>query len=210
MASRGFERPVRLPLFPLHTVLFPTITLPIHVFEPRYKEMVGRCLEHDEPFGVVLILEGEEVGGANVPRRIGTEAGIIASQRYPDGRYDIVVEGRRRFAIRSLDRGRSYLRADVEWLEEPIGAEADDLARAVAKLLEGILEALEARGHAIVDETWSEMDPRMLSYRVASTLPGANDIRQELLEIPDVATRLRREAHLLMSIHRIGAEAGAA
>jgi len=210
MVSREFQRIVRLPLFPLHTVLFPTATLPIHVFEPRYKEMIGRCLEHDELFGVVLILEGEEVGGPNVPRRIGTEAAIIASHRYPDGRYDIVVEGRRRFSIQSLDRVRSYLRADVDWLDEPIGTDADALGEAVSKLLEGILEALESRGHAVVDETWNEMDPRALSYRVASTLPGASEIRQELLEISDVASRLRREAQLLMSIHRVGAEAGAA
>lgn len=203
-------RGVRLPLFPLRTVLFPQATLPLHVFEPRYREMVGRCLEHDEPFGIVLILEGDEVGTHAVPRRIGTEAAIIASQRHGDGRYDIVVEGRRRFEIRSLDRSRAYLRADVDFLEDPLGLDASVLAEAVARLFEGIVEALETRGHAVVDETWREMDPRTLSYRVAAALPGADEVRQELLEMPDVASRLRREAELLMAIRRIGAEAGAA
>lgn len=210
MAAKESARIERFPIFPLRTVLFPTVTLPIHVFEPRYREMVGRCLEHDESFGIVLILEGEEVGGPSVPHSTGTEAAIIASQRHADGRYDIVVEGRRRFLIRSLDTSRSYLRADVDWLDEVKGEDTDDLAEAVAKLHEGIVEALEVVGPPVIDDTWREMDARTLSYRVASTALVSNEIRQELLEIPDVATRLRREAKILMSIHRIGAGAGAA
>jgi len=183
---------VRLPLFPLHTVLFPETTLPLHVFEPRYREMIGRCLEHDESFGIALILDGDEVGGHAIPRRVGTEASIIACQRSVHGEYDIVVEGQRRFTIRSPGK-------DVELL-----------ADAVARLVAGIVEILETGGHAIVDDTWREMDPRTLSFRVAAALPGAVDVRQELLETPDTASRLRREAELLMAVHRIGAETGAA
>ena len=201
---------MRLPLFPLHTVLFPEATLPLQIFEPRYREMIGRCLAHDEPFGVVLILEGEEVGDEAVPRRIGTEASIIAAQRHDDGRYDIVGEGRRRFEITGIDKSRTYLRADVRFLEDPLGTDAEILAEAVVKLVEGVVQALEAQGHAVVDETWKDLDPRSLSYRVASVIPGEDEVRQELLEMPDVASRLRREAELLMSIHRIGIEAGAA
>ena len=162
---------MRLPLFPLHTVLFPQATMSLHVFEPRYREMVGRCLEHDDPFGIALILEGEEVGDYAIPRRIGTEAAIIASQRFPDGRYDIVVEGRRRFEIRSLDKTRAYLRADVEFLEDPLGKETDLRADAVARLFQGVLHALETRGQSVVDETWKDVNPRALSYRVGAALP---------------------------------------
>lgn len=201
---------MRLPLFPLHTVLFPGATIPLHIFEPRYREMVGRCLEHDDPFGVVLLLEGEEDGGPAIPRRIGTEASIIACQKYRDGRYDLVAEGRRRFEVLMIDRSRSYLRADVRFLEEPLGLDADGLAEAVGKLFEGILESLELSGQAIVDETWRELDACALSYRVASALPAADEVRQELLEIPDATSRLRREAELLISAAKIGAEAGAA
>jgi len=200
---------VRLPLFPLHTVLFPETTLPLHVFEPRYREMIGRCLEHDETFGIALILDGDEVGGHAIPRRIGTEAAIIACQRNAHGEYDIVVQGQRRFAIRSLDRGRAYLRADVDWLDESPGKDVDILAEAVGRLFEGIVETLDMAGHASVDETWKEMDPRTLSFRVAAALPGTVDIRQELLETPDTASRLRREAELLMAVHRVEAETGA-
>jgi uncharacterized protein len=201
---------VRLPLFPLHSVLFPEATLALQIFEPRYREMIGRCLAHDEPFGVVMILEGEEIGGEAVPRKIGTEAAIIASERSKDGRYDIVAEGRRRFEIVALDKSRAYLRADVEFLEDPLGDDAELLADTVAHLVEGVVQALEAHGHVVVDESWSQLDPRSLSYRVATALPGADEVRQELLEMRDVASRLRREAELLMSIHRVGIEAGAA
>lgn len=206
----GSPRTVRLPLFPLHTVLFPGATTPLHIFEARYREMIGRCLEHDDPFGVVLILEGEEIGGPAIPRRIGTEAAIIACQKYRDGRYDLVAEGRRRFEILTIDRGRSYLRAEVRFLEEPMGLDADGLAEAVGKLFEGILESLELSGQVVVDETWRELDACALSYRVASALPVADEVRQELLEIPDATGRLRREAELLISAAKIGAEAGAA
>ena len=172
--------------------------------------MVGRCLEHDEPFGVVLIHEGEEVGVQAIPRRIGTEARVIASQRYRDGRYEVVIEGERRFEILTVDRSRAYLRADVRWLEERLGSDADALAEAVAKLLEGLMESLELAGHPVADETWRELDARALAYRVPAVLPLDDLVRQELLEAPDAASRLRKEAELLMSVARIGADAGAA
>src|SRR5437867_167868 len=98
----GWPQPLPPPLLPPHTVLFPDTTLPLHVFEPRYREMIGRCLEHDESFGIALILDGDEVGGHAIPQRIGTEAAIIACQRNSHGEYDIVVQGQRRFAIRPL------------------------------------------------------------------------------------------------------------
>src|SRR5207237_1616829 len=90
---------VRLALFPLHSVLFPEATLALQIFEPRYREMIGRCLAHDEPFGVGLILEGEEIGGEAGPRKIGTEAAVMASGRSMGGRYDIVAERRRGFRM---------------------------------------------------------------------------------------------------------------
>jgi Lon protease-like protein len=201
---------VRLPLFPLHTVLFPEATLALQIFEPRYREMIGRCLAHDETFGVALIVEGDEVGDQATPRRVGTEAAIIASDRSKDGRYEIVAEGRRRFEITELDKSRSYLRAEVAFLEDPVGQDAETWAETVGHLVDNIIQALEARGHAILHETWKHLEPRSLSSRVASALPTSEEIRQELLEVPDVASRLRREAELLQSIQRIGVEAGAA
>jgi Lon protease-like protein len=201
---------VRLPIFPLHAVLFPGATLPLHIFEPRYREMVGRCLAHDETFGIALIESGDEEGDPANPVGVGTEAAIIASRKLPDGRYDIVVEGRRRFETVHLDRSRSLLVADVRFLDEAAGREADDLAQAVGALFDGVVESLELAGQAVVDETWKDLDAVRLSYVVAAILPAADRVKQELLETPDAAGRLRREAELLMSIRRIGAEAGAA
>lgn len=206
---RRIRSRVRLPLFPLQAVLFPGATLPLHIFEPRYREMIGRCLEHDEPFGICLILEGEEVGDPAIPHRVGTEAAIIASQRYHDGRYDIVVEGRRRFEILRLEEARPYLRADVRFLDEPDGAADPGLADAVARLFEGVREGLEFSGQAIADEAWRDLDARSLAYKVAAALPVEADAKQEILELPDAATRLRRIAELVMHVHRVGAGAGA-
>ena len=128
---------------------------------------------------------------------------------YRDGRYDIVVEGRRRFEVTSLERTRPYLRADVRFLEEPEGEEDPGLAEAVAKLFEGVLESVELSGQAVIDETWKDLDARSLSYKVASALPVGEDAKQEILEIPDTAARLRRVAEALMALRRIGAAAGA-
>ncbi len=200
---------VRLPLFPLQAVLFPEATLSLHIFEPRYREMIGRCLEHEEPFGICLILEGEEVGGPAIPHRVGTEAAIVASQRHGDGRYDIVVEGRRRFEILRVDEARPYLRADVRFLEEPEGRSDPGLAEAVAKLFEGVLENLELAGQAVIDETWKDLEAPSLAYKIAAALPVEEDEKQDLLELPDTAARLRRIAELVMRARRVGAQAGA-
>src|SRR5216117_3807566 len=108
---------------------------------------------------------------------------------------------------RSTEAERISGPTSTGWTNRP--AKMDILAEAVGRLFEGIVETLDMAGHASVDETWKEMDPRTLSFRVAAALPGAVDIRQELLETPDTASRLRREAELLMAVHRVEAETGA-
>ncbi len=82
-----------LPLFPLTTVLFPEMLLPLHIFEPRYRLLVRRCMDEDRPFGVVLIRSGQEVGATAEPHGIGTEAKIMAFSPLSDGRSYIVVRG---------------------------------------------------------------------------------------------------------------------
>ena len=76
---------MEMPLFPLNVVLFPGMALPLHIFEPRYREMINRCLDENLAFGVVLIKEGPEVGGDALPRRVGTAARIVKVDRQPDG-----------------------------------------------------------------------------------------------------------------------------
>lgn len=137
-----------LPLFPLHSVLCPGIALPLHIFEPRYREMVGRCLETGSPFGVVLIRAGREVGPlAGHIADIGTTAAIRQAGRYPDGRLDIVTVGEQRFRILTVDSTAApYLMGMVEELDEPLGGarvEADTLAIEVGRRFIAYLEQLQ-------------------------------------------------------------------
>lgn len=114
---------MELPLFPLHTVLCPGVALPIRIFEERYRTMTRRCLERDEPFGVVLIRDGREVGpGAASIATVGTIAEIREASKYSDGRFDLLVVGTRRFRIEHVAIGREpYLVGDVVELDEPVG-----------------------------------------------------------------------------------------
>ncbi len=103
-----------LPLFPLNTVLFPGMVLPLHIFEPRYRLMINQCIRHNQPFGVVLIHEGVEVGGEAVPHPIGTSAYVTHVERLPDGRMDIHAVGYQRFKIHELRHDQPYLVGMVE------------------------------------------------------------------------------------------------
>src|SRR4051812_15964255 len=142
----GPSRHVQLPLFPLHAVLFPGVALPLHIFEERYRSMVGRCIAAGEPFGVVLIKDGREIGDVPVSlAQVGTTAIIRQAGRYPDGRLDIVTVGGRRFRIDELyDDREPYLVGEVEILEEPIGEreEARRLARRVGSSFMRYLDRL--------------------------------------------------------------------
>jgi Lon protease-like protein len=122
---------LELPVFPLHTVLCPGIALPLHIFEERYRTLIGQCLEREEPFGVVLIRKGDEVGSNPDVVSVGTTAAIRQAARYPDGRLDIVTVGETRFRIDRLDAEREpYLVADVSLIDEPDGGTPDRVQEA--------------------------------------------------------------------------------
>lgn len=137
-----------LPLFPLNTVLCPGVALPLHIFETRYRLMVGRCMERGEPFGVVLLREGRETGPfSGRIAEVGTTAAIRQVGRYPDGRYDIVTVGERRFRILEVDADTEpYLLGRVVLLDgpaEPSGGEGVLLARRVGQRFLAYLERLQ-------------------------------------------------------------------
>ena len=98
-----------MPLFPLNAVVFPYGSLQLHIFEPRYREMIRSCIEFERPFGIVLIRNGEEVGEIAEPYMVGTAVRVTEAVELGDGRMDITVTGERRFRIRELDESRSYL-----------------------------------------------------------------------------------------------------
>lgn len=169
-----------LPLFPLHTVLCPGIALPLHIFEDRYRALVRDCVENAAPFGIVLIRDGREVGGGSISfSAIGTLAEIREARRYPDGRYDLLVVGTKRFAISDVatDR-RPYLVAEATVLDDEVGDEAASrrLANTATRRFVHYLELLQPRE----GETADEIDVRV-EVETENVMPGEDD--------PDAAER---------------------
>jgi Lon protease-like protein len=177
-----------LPLFPLDVVLLPGTPLPLHIFEPRFKEMTAECRANQAPFGVVRVVED---GLAEV----GCTAEILTvTKEYPDGRLDLIAEGRKRFEVLELNRDRSFLQAEVLLLPDAPGTPAaEDKARAI--LAHG--EILSLAG-AVQD--LSPADQKMLSFYLAGSLPLDLDFKQKLLEMHSESERIRAVAALLESI----------
>ncbi|HEV8282555.1 MAG TPA: LON peptidase substrate-binding domain-containing protein [Candidatus Limnocylindrales bacterium] len=141
---------MEIPLFPLHQVLCPGIVLPLHIFEDRYRAMTRRCLDTGEPFGVVLIRDGAEVGtkGVATLAGVGAFAEIREAGRYPDGRYDLLAAATGRFAIDSVDAQREpYLVAEVTPLDDEVGDEsrAERLAARAIQRFVRYLDLMRAR-----------------------------------------------------------------
>ena len=167
-----------LPLFPLDVVLFPGTALPLHIFEPRYKEMIGECLAQRRTFGVVRALEQ---GLAE----IGCTAEIINVVReYPDGRLNLVTEGRQRFELLRVNQERSFLQAEVLMIDdEPGGPPPADAARAVQ--LHSELLAI-----AGATQDLSASGPTLLSFQLAGSVPLDLDFKQKLLALRSEPERL--------------------
>jgi uncharacterized protein len=169
-----------LPLFPLDLVLFPGASLPLHVFEPRYREMISECLDQKKAFGVVRV---KEDGVAE----IGCTAEIIAvTQKYSDGRMDIVTEGRDRFEVMQVNQERSFLQAEVLYLQDdPDQASAEEIAQAIK--LQG--EIIELAGGA--SPTPSALEPSQLSFSMVGPMPLDLDFKQSLLVLKSEAARMQ-------------------
>lgn len=187
-----------LPLFPLNTVLFPGMPLRLHIFEERYRLMIGECSEQERPFGVVLIQAGEEVGEPAEPHRVGTTARIAALDRLEDGRMNLVAVGQQRFQIEELVQRRPYLLGRVRLL----AAEGDGSAeRAQAELTGTALRQYLASLFEMLDQSPEPFDlpaePERLSYVAASILQVGLAEKQQLLETPTTLERLRQELECL-------------
>ena len=172
-------------LFPLGIVLLPTERVPLHIFEPRYRELIGECLEDDGEFGLIY---ADEEG----VREIGTRARIAeVLERFDDGRINIIVEGGGRFLVDRLTRGRSFMTAVVETLEDDPG-EVDD--EAVARAV-GAFRALAALAGAETEPP-DETSPQ-LSYELTAQVELAPAAKQELLESRSEQDRLVLVVELL-------------
>ena len=195
-----------LPLFPLGTVLFPGLLLPLHIFEERYRQLVRDLLGRPEPrrFGVIAIRQGRETGidGIRALHEIGCIATVRQASELEDGRYDLVTVGTQRFRLAGLDDSRPYLQGQMDLLadetgDETVAARAARAARAVRDLFRTYLGALSERGVTQISVPELPEDPVTLSYLVGASMIIDLSDRQALLAEPDALHRLVAERTLL-------------
>ena len=172
----------RLPLFPLNVVLLPGADLPLHIFEPRYRQMVRECLDDKSPFGMLLALPSGVAG-------IGCTAEILeVTKRYPDGRYDILTIGRSPFRVVGLDDSEPLLRGEVDYLE--------DRPAPVSGRLRTELKELYETCHTLVYGDYPRDVPADadcdISFCVAAKLPMDLLWKQRILELRSEAERQER------------------
>ena len=166
-----------LPLFPLEIVVFPGAPLPLHIFEPRYKEMIGECLSQNRAFGMVRAKE-------NALSAIGCSARILTViKKYEDGRMDISAEGAQRFEIIQLSQERSFLQAEVAFFDDEPSTVSKSAAETVIQLHEQLFSVI---GQPVE----VEQDAAYLSFRLAQDLPVDLDFKQTLLEMKSEAERI--------------------
>jgi Lon protease-like protein len=195
---------MNLPLFPLNTVLFPGCMLDLQVFEARYLDMISRCMKQGSGFGVVCIVEGEEVGeAASRFAALGCEALVRDFQQRPNGLLGIRVEGGRRFRVRSAQVLPDQLTiAEVDWLDEaaecPLLAEHADLAALLAALAEHPLVASLGMGGVAVGQA-------QLANQLAYLLPLEPGQKLQLLQQDDPGARL---VQLQLLLEQLQGESG--
>ncbi len=192
-----------LPLFPLGAVLYPGLLLPLHIFEDRYRQLVRDLLDGPAPrqFGVIAIRKGRETGvdGVQSLYEVGCTATLRRAEQHPDGRFDLVTVGTRRFRLLSLDETLPYLRGEIELLteDEVDEAAAAPVVRAVQVAFRAYLDALTEWGGATVQVEDLPAEPVLLSYVVAATMVIDLPERQSLLAEPDAVARLNAQRALL-------------
>lgn len=166
-----------IPLFPLEIVLFPGTPLPLHIFEPRYKEMIAECLENDRPFGMVRAKDSS----LSV---IGCSASVLnVLKKYEDGRLDIAAEGIQRFEIKEVNQERSFLQAEVNYFDDEPSMPSESELDNVVQLHEQLF--------AVLGQTVDiARDTDMLSFHLADALPVDLDFKQALLEMKSEVERI--------------------
>lgn len=167
-------------LFPLNLVLLPGERVPLHVFEERYKDLIGQCLDGSREFGLLLT---EESG----LRTIGTSAAVIeVLNRYDDGRLDVVVEGRDRFRVTRITEGHTYMSAEIQAFDDDQPGADPRLLEACTKAFEHVAEVAGADAEAL------EVGDEEVAWKIASQVDFGTDLKQELLEMRAENDRLTR------------------
>ncbi len=180
-----------LPLFPLSVVLLPGMSLPLHIFEERYKLMIGECVERESQFGVVLS-DGERM------ERVGCTAAVRrVLRRYPDGRMDILAVGMKRFRILEVREGKPYLEALVEPLEDSAGSGDDAAAGLAARGTALLVQLAGMLGRPADLAGLQRLSPEELSFRIAAADGFSPQERQQALETTSTRERLQRSVETL-------------
>lgn len=175
----------RLPLFPLHTVLFPGMQMELHIFEERYKQMINKCQQDKSPFGIVLIKDGREAGDPLVkPVMVGCTAQVTDVHVLPDGRMNITIRGQERFQIQQIYRDLPYLSCEVKYF--PLNSDEPIYIRKRAKKLRHLiiqyLRILEEVGQFQFDADYIPQNPVDIVYISAIILQTDIEKKQTLLE----------------------------
>jgi Lon protease-like protein len=188
---------MEIPLFPLHTVLYPGGPLPLRIFEQRYIDMVSRCLKEERPFGVVLIRNGDETGPSDT-YNIGTLARITDWYQGSDGLLGITATGGERFRLISSRRQSDGLAiGEVELLPEEAACALPETFQPLAKILSGVLDDL-GRLYETVDKHYD--DAGWVGYRFSEILPISPEQKQSCLETDNPITRLEMLNEVLASV----------
>lgn len=212
---------MQLPHFPLHTVLFPHLPLPLHIFEERYRAMATDLMADGSPYGgrlvVSMITAGPEVGGDATTQPIGTICEVHTAEQFADGRWMLILVGVARARLGAIDRSGPYAVVEVTEIGEPVGDVSEQLVPRVQAALDAYMATVKrfvARTASVaehaqerpdvtasLDEVLKPIrlpdDPVAASYAVGGVLQVELTRKQHLLELPDAAARLNAELDLL-------------
>lgn len=189
-----------IPLFPLpEVVLFPGGWLPLHIFEPRYREMINDVLKTDSRFGVVMIdpSTGE-------PAKHGCSAVIVNCKRLQDGRMNLMTVGQQRFRLIHVNQEKPYIIGQVEWIDDnPTDKDLKEKAIELKEVLRDVVKLSAKLSDKNIDFPDDlPTDPLELSYWVAGSVYGLTEEQQSLLEMEDTELRLEREQDILVTLRK--------
>jgi Lon protease-like protein len=191
-----------MPLFPLNSVLFPGMPLTLHIFEERYKLMIGRCVAEKRPFGVLLLQQGTaeyKPGEQVIPYLVGCSALITQVQPVGMGRMNILAIGQERFRVTAFDARQPYLQGDVEvvpFTAPPLSPRVLALTRQLNNLVEQYAHLLSQAENARLESFQLPSAPLALSFLAASLLKSELDVKQRLLEMTDSQAMLEQITRL--------------